>query len=70
MQLRPRVAGTGETASSKTNGVQAKVATIFLHHRVRGKFGDAEQRVFGLVDRHLFVDAMFKVGMATVDFPA
>ena len=36
MQLRPRMAGTGETTAAKTSGLHAEIAPVFLDKDIGG----------------------------------
>src|SRR5262245_57643744 len=54
---------TSQTSAAKANGVASKVTAIFLHHRISSQFGDAEQRMGSVVDRHLLIDSVLKIAM-------
>ncbi len=57
VQLRARVIRTCEAAAAEADGGHVEVTPVLLHEQIRGRLGDAEERVGALVDRHRRVDA-------------
>src|SRR3989440_2220037 len=60
----------GKASASESAGLDSKVAPIFLRQNICRNFADAEQAVFGLIDRHGLVNAVLKVSVRFINLPA
>ncbi len=70
MQLCAGMPGARETASAEHAGVHAEIATVLLHEDVGRDLGGPEDAVGGIVEAHLFGNAVFEPLVAPVDLPA
>ena len=70
VQQRAAMARAGDAAGAEAGREHAEAPAILLHRQVRGRLGDAEQAVGGMIDRHLLVDAVAMVRMVAGDLEA
>ena len=66
VELDAGVVGAGQTAAAQTAGGHGEIASVFLHHDVRGRLRGAEERVLGLVDGECLRYALGEGGVVIV----
>lgn len=69
VQFRPGMGGSGQATSPKTDGLHPEITSILLHKDVSRHFTGPEERVFGLIDGHAFINTMKPIQVIRTQLP-
>ena len=69
VQFRAGMRRAGETSTTKRNSRHSEITSIFLHQKIGGSFGCAEERVLAMIDTHRFGNPLL-VFMSRLNFPS